>query len=437
MPSISARSLFAITTVGLWLGVPSLARADDDGIKIGEGRLHPYLNLDGKWDSFASVSTSGSALSDFLFDIDPGLKLHIPSHLLSFGLDGDVDEVLYATYTVLDRTLINGDLALDFFNQGVVGLNLTDRFTRQNNATVSVLPFAVLSDLNVAAAELPIRPGGGAMVFTPSYSFTYQHFEGFSVGKLAASACPKDSPYCDPSLANELDYIEQRAGLDAVWKFLPKTAALLNAEFLNIAYLNGANNTGNAPLNLFDVTLGLSGLITTHFEVVARAGYAQTFLTAADVKSDGELAKAGEAHDVIGQLELGYLFSETGSIRLGFTRVLQPVPTALAYYEDNRPYFQVRLLFGRLTLHLDASLDIDTFASNIEETGNRTDLLLHVDVGPEVEIFRWFRAAVGYDLTSLGSDDSGAFTDYTGVTPLVGSGGYTNNEFYLRLTFVY
>jgi hypothetical protein len=37
---------------------------------------------------------------------------------------------------VLNRSLINGDLALDFFNQGVVGFNLSDLFTRQNNATV-------------------------------------------------------------------------------------------------------------------------------------------------------------------------------------------------------------------------------------------------------------------------------------------------------------
>ncbi len=170
---------------------------------------------------------------------------------------------------------------------------------------------------------------------------------------------------------------------------------------------------------------------------MVRAGYAQTFLTAADTKADSELKSAGEAHDVIGQLELGYIFSETGSIRIGFSRALQPVPTALAYYEDNRPYLEVRLLFGRLTLHLDASLDIDTFASNIEETGNRVDALVHLDVGPAFEIFRWLQVGAGYDLTSLGSNDPLAFTEYNGVTPLIGSGGYTNHEVYLRLTFVY
>jgi hypothetical protein len=437
MPSMSAHRLLAVVIAAIGLLTAPSARADDEGIKIGEGRLHPFLNLDGKWDSFASVSTTGTALSDFLFDIDPGLNLHIPSRVLSFGLDGDFDEVLYAQYTVLNRSLANGDLTLDFFDRGVVGLTLSDHFNRQNNSTVSVLPFAVISDLNVASAAVPIRPGGGAMVITPGYSFTYQHFEGFNVGMIATALCPDDSPYCDASKASELDYTEQRGALDVVWRFLPKTAALFSSEFLNVAYNSSAKNTGNAPLNLFDATLGLSGLITTHFAVVARAGYAQTFLTAADVTADMELSKAGEAHDVIGQLELAYLFSETGSIRLGFSRVLQPVPTSLAYYEDNRPYLQIRLLFGRLTLHLDASLDVDTFASNIEQSGSRTDDLVHLDVGPEVEIFRWCRAAVGYDLTALGSNDPGAFTAYPGAKPLFGTGGYTSNELYLRLTFVY
>ncbi len=295
MPSMPAHRLLAVVIAAIGLPTASLARADDEGIKIGEGRLHPYLNLDGKWDSFASVSTTGSALSDFLFDIDPGLNLHIPSRVLSFGLDGDFDEVLYAQYTVLNRSLANGALSLDFFDRGVVGLTLSDHFNRQNNATVSVLPFAVISDLNVASAAVPIRPGGGAMVITPAYSFTYQHFEGFDVGMIAVAACPGDSPYCDASKASELDYTEQRGALDVVWRFLPKTAALLSGEFLNVAYNSSAKNTGNAPLNLFDATLGLSGLITTHFAVVARAGYAQTFLTASDVTADMELKTAGGA----------------------------------------------------------------------------------------------------------------------------------------------
>src|SRR5271170_7674280 len=104
MPSMSAQRLLAVVIAATALSTASPARAEDEGIKIGEGRLHPFLNLDAKWDSFASVSTAGTALSDFLFDIDPGLKLNIPSHVLAFGLDGGFDEVLYATYTVLNRS---------------------------------------------------------------------------------------------------------------------------------------------------------------------------------------------------------------------------------------------------------------------------------------------------------------------------------------------
>ena len=413
----------------------TVARADDEGIKIGDGRLHPFINLGGRWDSFASVDANGNPVSDFLFDIDPGLKLNIPSSVLGLSLNADVDEVLYATYTGLDRTLINGDLALDFFNEGAVGVKLEDRFQRGNNPTVSDLPFAVISDLNDASAKVPIRPGGGAFIIQPGYDFIYQHFENFTLSTASLGDCAPADTYCNPALANDLDYIEHRGSLDVIWRFLPKTAVLLSGEFINMDYLDASAAAGNAPLSMFDATLGLSGLLTSHFEVVAKAGYAQTLLN--DATPTPALLAAGDAHTVVGQLQLGYLFSETGSIRVGFTRVLVPTPTQLAYYEDNRPYLQVKLLFGRLSLHLDASLDIDTFASNSEGTGSRTDLLLHIDVGPEVEIFRWFRVGAGYDLTSLGSDATAAFSAYTGVSPVLGNAGYTNNEVYLRLTFVY
>ncbi len=413
------------------------ALADDEGIKIGEGRLHPFLNLGSRWDSFASVNADGTAASDFLFDINPGLKLNIPSNVLALALNADVDEVLYLTNTALDRTLVNGDLGLDFFNEGAVGVKLEDRFQRGNNPTVSVLPFAVISDLNDAAAQVPIRPGGGAFVIQPGYDFIYQHFENFAIGPLQTAGCT--SAYCNPALAGQMDYIENRGSLDLIWRFLPKTAVLLSGEFLNMDYLSsaGTGTGGNAPLSLFDATLGLSGLLTTHFEVVAKAGYAQTLLNSSAIAAVPTLATVGDAHTVIGQLQVGYLFSETGSIRLGFTRVLQPAPTSLAYFEDNRTYLQIRLLFGRLSLHLDTSLDIDTFAVNAEGVAGRTDLLFHVDVGPEVEIARWFRVGAGYDLTSLGSNDTASFSSYAGISPVFGASGYANHEAYLHLTFVY
>lgn len=432
--STLVRTLAGVCGLAILAG-PALAHADDEGIKIGEGRLHPFLNLDGRWDSFASVDQTGHAVSDFLFDVNPGLRLSVPSTVLALTLNGDVDELLYASNTNLDRTLINGTLMLDFFNEGAVGLRLADQFNRANNPTVSVLPFAVISDINDASVKVPIRPGGGALVIQPGYDFIYQHFENFSGAGVSAATCPGNSPYCNPAEASQLDYLEHRGSLDVIWRFLPKTAVLLSGEFLNVNYLNGTG--GNAPLSIFDATLGLSGLLTTHFEIVARAGYAQTLLSGTAIAAVPGLAAVGDAHTAIGQLQLGYLFSETGAIRIGFTRVLLPAPTALAYYEDNRPYIQARVLFGRLALHLDASLDIDTFANNIENTGSRTDEVLHIDVGPEVEVARWFRVAAGYDLTSLGSNDISAFGIYTGTSPVIGSAGYTNHEVYLRLTFVY
>ena len=47
-----------------------------------------------------------------------------------------------------------------------------------------------------------------------------------------------------------MDYIEQPGSLDVIWRFLPKTAALLSGEFINMDYLSSAgtgDTGGNAP----------------------------------------------------------------------------------------------------------------------------------------------------------------------------------------------
>ncbi|HUB09237.1 MAG TPA: hypothetical protein VMB50_19695, partial [Myxococcales bacterium] len=42
------------------------ARADDDlGVKIGDGRLHLQLDLQGRYDTFATLDTTGAPVGDF------------------------------------------------------------------------------------------------------------------------------------------------------------------------------------------------------------------------------------------------------------------------------------------------------------------------------------------------------------------------------------
>lgn len=419
-----------------------MAAAEENGIKVGDGVLHPFIDLQSRYDTFATLDGNGNPVGDLLWDIRPGLKLDIPSPTFSVDLGGDLDALLYTFNSGLDRVLADGSIALGINRGGSVGLELGDQFNRSDNNNMVALPFAIISNFNDANAKLEFRPGGGALSIEPGYDFIFENFEPV-VGAAGYPGCSSGSPLCDPGSAAEMDSVEHKFSLNARWKFLPKTALLIGGDYLIANYMvPGSGASANAPLDIVDGTVGVAGLLTNRLEVIAKAGYAQTILSAFDLAQVPALSVAGNAHTFVGQLQLAYLLSETGNIKIGIQRLLQPSPTVLSYVTDTRPYIGAKiLLFGRLSLHLDASYDIFDYPldsvdfANTSNPASRTDGYLRLDVGPEVEITRWLRLAAGYDLTDMSSTDVNAY-DYR-TTSMFGGPGYSNQEVYLRVTLTY
>jgi len=373
---------------------------------------------------------------DFLLEVDPGFKLTVPSNEVAFDLGGEIDFVFYANNPLLNRILSSANLALGINRKGVFGFELADNFNRSDNNNLVAVPFTVISNYNDASAKFEIRPGGGALTFEPGYRFLYNHFEPSN--SATPTGCDSGNALCDPSTANTMDYYVNNALLNIVWRFLPKTSILLNSNYAAVGYPNvGTGANANAPLGLFNATLGLSGLVTSRIEVVLKAGYAQTILNSGDEMNIPGLQAAGNEHTFVGQAQVGYLFSSTAFIRAGYARLLLPSPTVLAYYSDDRPYLNVRALIGgRLTLHLDFTYDILTFPVNGEGMPvGRTDQNMWVDVGPEVEILRWLIVSAGYVFSNHDSNDAAAFVYNT--TSAFGGYGYSNNEVYLKVTAIY
>ncbi len=417
---------------------PLSARADEDGVQVGDGRLHLYLDLQSRYDTFAVFDVNGDPAPALLFDVRPALKLNIPSPIISLDLSGDADEVLYLNYPGLDRLLADGSLGVGINRGGVVGLDLADQFDRSDNNNMVAVPFLVISDFNDAGAKLGIRPGGGALAIEPSYDFIFEHFE--PVTESGVGTCPNGPALCDPTKSYLMDFYQSKISLNLRWRFLPKTALLLGGDFLMTNYLNpGSGVTANAPLDIVDGTIGIAGLLTSRVEVIAKVGYAQTLLQLdpASLQSVPGLQTVGDNHNVVGQLQLGYIFSETGFLKAGVVRLLNPAPTVLSYYVDTRPYLNFHMLIaGRLTLHLDAFYDVFQYALDAEgSTAGRTDGSVRIDLGPEYEITRWLRIAIGYDFTNLESSDTAAFTYAS--SSVFGGQGYSNHEAYLRVTLAY
>jgi hypothetical protein len=109
-----------------------VARAEEEGIKIGEGRLHAFVNFELRYDTFATVSAAGDIEGDGSFAVQPGFTLNVPGSVLALQLDAEIQQLLYFTYTALNRLFADAHLNLDFWHGGVFELNLNNTFIRAN-----------------------------------------------------------------------------------------------------------------------------------------------------------------------------------------------------------------------------------------------------------------------------------------------------------------
>lgn len=110
-----------------------------NGIRLGgsEGRLHPYLELEGRWDSNVYY-TGASSVSDLILHVRPGFKLGVPGDLVSVDLDADLDWAQYlgvedSATTDLSRAYGATTLGLAVNRHGIFGLELDNKFVRDAN----------------------------------------------------------------------------------------------------------------------------------------------------------------------------------------------------------------------------------------------------------------------------------------------------------------
>lgn len=398
---------------------PGAARAEENGLKIGDGRLHPYFDLETRYDTAAQVSidpTTGASagVGDLIFHFRPGMKLDVPSTTLAVSMGAAVEYLVYAglkskTASSLNRLQAEADLDLGVLRGSVVSFDLGDHFTRSNQTTDVGLVVGTLSLFNDARAAMTVAPGGGSLTISPGYHLQLEAFSPL------ASVTGAATPTIDYGARN---YLQHRITLENRWRFLPKTAVLLDGEYDIRDYGNAAGGTN---ISFFRAQTGISGLLTPHVAVVARAGYTR----------DLTLNSFGAAA-IIGQLEGSYLPSETSLIRLGVLRTFEPVSLPYVSYEDDRAYLEGRLLaVSRLTLHAFTSLDYLGFKS-AQATG-RNDLQVQAGVGADIEVTRWFNIGVG-DALSVRTSDLKA--QQPGGPPVAGL-NLTSDQVFLRLTVVY
>jgi hypothetical protein len=387
------------------------------GVKLGDGRLHPFLDVEGRYDSVVGFfNDSGRSPSpEFIVHPRAGLQflLDTPSTAVSFN--GMAEYLLYTgllspTSTGLSRLQANVGVDLQFNRDGAVEFQIGDTLTRSDrtqNVAAGVGIVSLYNDLRVA---LPIHPGGGALEIAPRASWQVEFFDPLQVGTI--SGCPSGADItCNASLVSQMSYSNLRFGVGNSWRFLPKTAFVLDGDVDYRTYLN--NQIDNRIATVLRVQGGLVGLISPRFRVTLLAGFG------------GDFAGSG-ARTIIGQAEAAYLPNDQTRVALGYLRTVLPVPVYGTNGVD-RGYFNARLGFwgGRLGLNAQLSLDYLTFYSNAQ----RNDLLVQLSLGPEFAVTSWFVLGAGYALGTRASFGA----QYTQLAPV----NYVRHEGNVRLTFRY
>jgi hypothetical protein len=192
--------------------------------------------------------------------------------------------------------------------------------------------------------ELAIQPGSGTLDWHFGYQAHATLFED-AVGK----------PY---------NNVVQEAYTRGRWKFRPRTALVYDATFRFITYSN-ADQAVPVPLDTstpIRTRLGLDGLVTDRFALLAMVGWGASFY-------DTTLAHQPQFDSVIAQAELRWFLAASpgiasvtdvglslSSIAIGYSRDFQNSYLG-SYFTQDRGYLKFYYLFaGRATITLEGGI---------------------------------------------------------------------------------
>jgi hypothetical protein len=379
------------------------------GIRFGGGTLHPYLEVEPRWDSNVLLEPEGE-VGDLVVAVRPGARFEVEGKRLALRFDGRISVVRYlgleGDTTDLSRVDGQAELGLEVNRDGVLGLELEDRFTRGTESLSLSLPNAVVSSANVLRLRVPWRPGGGALELSAGGAWIREAFEPW----LEGFACDPALPGCDSDTLAGLGYDEYRGAAEVRWKFLPRTAASLRAGWLQRA---PNDTTLSQEGSAVKVVGGLSGLVTSRFAATLEAGFGDTLDSLVEPYSSW-LAK----------LELEWIAGEGRRARVGWTHDFEFDPgQATSLYGSDRVSLDARAGFGRFALLLEAAWERLDYAFTDGDSR-----IVEVEPRLEAAAARWLRLGLGYRYTARSA---------TGTLATLPAWDYTRSEAWLTARLEY
>jgi hypothetical protein len=400
-----------LLTCLLLLGFSGPAAGKGSGIQAGEGRLHPSIDLDLVYDTNPGFfrDSDSAKVGDLLLRIRPGLEVSFPSETVSFDLSGKVGYDRYfgvSNSATSDLSSVAGqaDMRLGFNPNGILSFFVEDVFMRTGDPRYTSLTGKFNRTDNEAKAHFQIKPTGGALMFDLAYGFFIDLFDKTSDMDTAA-----------------LSSYAHRAYFSGKWKFLPKTAVIIDFDCDLRKYPDSySNGNKNMDMNAIRATAGMIGQITPTMSLTLKAGYGDTLL------STPQGYTGSDFQSVIGQAELTFQ-PGTSFIQFGYLRTFQPV-VLFAYFGQDRVYARFKQqIAGKFTLSANVGFDWLAYGTAVQQdAGSRTDRFLSADAALDYHIQDWLEVGLSYFVQAV-------FSSYQ--QPLAGAGGveYNKHSFVLHI----
>lgn len=401
--------------LGLLSAFPARAEPGEH-LQIGDTVITPALMAGVEYSSnalHAADATGGGAVD---VTVGPKLTLKMTNDNLDLGFDGayqlrkyfgakqDLDR--YDDFTVsadvnaLKRSIVGFRLAEDI---GIVNAPVED---------VSVHPYAS-QFTSATSGLLAVRPGY-SLEITAGGEFSLDHY-----GMSDASDTSGSSSF------NTRTTYGPTAG--AMWKFLPRTAVLLDFSYLHSEYELSSATLGDTtvtflPHNTTRLDGGLRGRITNRMVVTLTAGYGAAAYgdsAGSPDKSDnlggnpdgGKATVGNSLQHVLGDASLRYELTETTGLTVGVTKDFRD-SFFTNYVSYVKGYASLDARFGD---HFGVVAGFDASSEAFRGSESRDDLLLAArgDLNYYIRDWVWVNAGGGW--TQRASDDDAVeYDEFTG-----------------------
>lgn len=383
------------------LGVASMASsawADGPGVRAGALEIHPSVFVEGGFDNnvfFDSADDAGSPNSASLLRAGGGVDIqNMRSNNVNFRLGGSFvyrhltsiddpesrlsDEAVEARNGIANARA-SGMLAILPRSSVTLELHEDFRYTERPGYETSVAGFEKIA--NKVGPDLRFRPGSGALELRLGYRFQLTEF--LDASALGAGAARASNESHDVRMLTH-------------WRWLPKTALLLDIKYRAINYARPDEFLGQGQSarsadrdsNPFRIETGIKGLLSKRISLILLAGYLNTFNV------------VGESFTgFVGKAELRYRIEPTVNFGIGYQRdgsdsFFSNFYTLNRYYADAELHF-----FSKVTLGGRVAFDDIQYSANGAPGGiERTDPVLRARVFARYNFTQWFNATLDWRL---------------------------------------